>query len=449
MITIKRGLDLPINGAPSDTLDVLPQKPARLAVTGSDFVGMKPTMRVQVGDTVKKGDILFTCKKTDGVIYTSPANGKVLEVNRGEKRVFQSIVIENSGDDHITFSSYKDSDVNSYSTEEMKNLLLESGEWSAIRARPFSNVADPATSPSSLFVTAIDTNPLAPDVNVILALDKNEELFNAGINALARLGIQIHLCVGKGFSAKSINELVKQHVFTGVHPAGNVGTHIHHIDPVSAKKSVWHIGYQDVIAIGGLLKTGKLHTDRYIALAGPRVRNPRIFKAIRGMNITNMFVNEVYDYADVRIIAGSVLNGRTAQGPFDYLGRFYNQISVIEDSAKREFLGWHMPGAKKFSLSRAFLSAFLPKKKYDFTTNANGSHRALLSIGNFQKVMPLDIEPTFLLRALMGGDTNRAQELGILELAEEDVALLSFVDAGKNEFGSLLRENLAVIKKEG
>ncbi len=449
MITIKRGLDLPINGAPKNTQDVLPKKPSRLAVVGFDFVGMKPTMRVKVGDSVKKGDILFTCKKTDGVIYTSPCSGKVLEVNRGDKRVFQSVVVENSGDDHISFSSYKDSDASSYSVEEMKNLLLESGEWTALRARPFSKVADPQTLPSSIFITATDTNPLAGDVNAILALDNNEELFNAGINAISRLGIQIHLCVGKGFKAKSNNELVKEHTFSGVHPAGNVGTHIHHIDPVSAKKIVWHIGYQDIIALGGLLKTGKLHTDRYIALGGPRVRNPRIFKATRGMNIKEIFESEVYDYSDLRFISGSVLNGRTANGPFDYLGRFHNQVSVIEDSAKREFLGWHMPGAKKFSLSRAFLSAFLPKKKYDFTTNANGSHRALLSIGNFQKVMPLDIEPTFLLRALLGGDTNRAQELGALELDEEDVALLSFVDAGKNEFGSLLRENLAVIEKEG
>ncbi len=449
MITIKKGLDLPITGTPEHVLDVLSQKPTKQAVVGFDFNGMKPTMKVQVGDVVKKGDILFTCKKTQGVIYTSPANGKVLEVNRGDKRIFQSIVVENSGDEHINFTSHKSSNPNDYSLDEMKNLLLESGEWTALRTRPFSKVANPEELPSSIFITAIDTNPLAPCVNTILGLEDNTELFNLGVDALARFNKQIHLCTNKLFKLKVENSKVKNHIFDGVHPAGNVGTHIHHIDPVSAKKTVWHIGYQDLIAIGGLIKTGKLHLDRYIAIAGPRVRKPRIVKALRGMNIQEVFKSDVHDFNDVRFVSGSVLNGRTASGAFNYLGRYHNQVTVLEDSKKREFLGWHMPGSNKFSFSRAFLSAFMPKKKYNFSTIANGSHRALLSIGNFQKVMPLDIEPTYLLRALLGGDTNRAQELGVLELDEEDVALLSFVDPGKTEFGSILRNNLTVIEKEG
>ncbi len=449
MITIKKGLDLPIKGSPTDSVDVLPSEPKKLGVVGFDFNGMKPTMKVQVGDEVKIGDILFTCKKTPGVIYTSPANGKVLEVNRGAKRVFQSVVIENSGSDHISFSSYKGEDPNSYSEQEVTNLLTESGEWTSLRTRPFSKVATPGELPHSIFVTAIDTNPLAPDENIILKLDNNEELFKLGLDVLARFSKQIHLCVNKSFDLNISNTKVKTHKFSGVHPAGNVGTHIHFIDPVGAKKFVWHINYQDVIAIGGLFKTGKIHTDRYVSLAGPRVRNPRIIKATRGMELSEIFKDEVYDYGDVRFVSGSVFNGRTAEGPFDYLGKFHHQISVLEDSNKREFLGWHLPGADKFSISRAFLSAFLPKKKYNFTTTKSGSHRALLSMGNYHKVMPLDIEPAFLLRSLLGGDTNMAQDLGILELDEEDVALLSFVDPGKTEFGSILRKNLDRIEKEG
>lgn len=446
---IKKGLDLPITGTPKEELD-LSKNIKTIAVVGPDYIGMKPTMAVQVGDHVKAGQKLFSCKKNEGLVFTSPVAGQVKALNRGEKRAFQSVVIEISGTERETFSKHKSNEASSYSSEEMRALLIESGEWKHLRQRPFEKVAQVDGEASSVFVTAIDTNPLSP--NPAFIISQFEKEFSEGLKALSKLPKgKTYLCVEKKteISAKSLSE-VETVTFSGVHPAGNPGTHIHFVDPVHMDKAVWHVGYQDVIAIGHLILTGELMSDKVIALAGPMVKNPRYLKVKRGACMSEVTQGELKEEFSHRVISGSVFNGRKSdQGAFDYLGNFTNQISVIEEDTKRELLGWHSPGFNKFSLKGIYVSALSPSKRFDFTSNTNGSKRAMVPIESFEKVMPMDILPTQLLRAIESRDTDAAIELGALELAEEDLALVTFAAPGKVDFPSVLRENLDMIEKEG
>lgn len=447
MIHIKKGLDLPITGLPSQKIENGPQI-TKVGITGADFVGMKPSMLVKVGDTVKIGQPLFTCKKVEGVNYTSPANGKVIELNRGERRVFESLVIEVTGNEQVTFESYAKKEVSSYSRDEMEKLLNESGLWAAIRTRPYSKAPALGSLPSSIFITASDTNPLAPEPAVIIG--EETEAFHAGVEAIAKLTEgKTYVCkmTGSNVTAPSVAN-VELKEFAGVHPAGNVGTHIHFIDPVHTNKIVWHVGYQDVIAIGKLLKTGKLSNTRVVAIGGPKSVNPTLVKTVAGAHLGEVTSGKVGS-GEVRVISGSILSGRKMEGAFAYLGSFHNSISLLEEGREREFLGWHMPGLDKFSLKRTFLHWLKPGQSFDFTTKLHGSKRAMVPIGSYESVMPLDILPTQLLRALATNDTDHAIELGCLELDEEDIALCTFASPGKVDFGPMLRANLTTIEKEG
>jgi Na+-transporting NADH:ubiquinone oxidoreductase subunit A len=447
MIHIKKGLDLPINGKPAQKIEAGPQV-TKVALTGPDYVGMKPTMLVQVGDTVKIGQPLFTCKKVEGVVYTAPANGKVIEINRGERRVFQSIVIEVTGNEQVEFSNYNGKSVKDLSKEDVKNLLVESGQWTALRTRPFSKAPALNSEPKSIFITAMDTNPLAADPAVVIA--ENNEDFKDGVELISKLTDgRTYLCkaAGTNISAPSTTKVeVKE--FAGVHPAGNVGTHIHFVDPVHANKTVWHVGYQDVIAIAKLFKTGKLSLERVVAIAGPKAVNPTLVRTVKGAHIGEVTSGKVGS-GEVRVVSGSVLSGRKMEGPFAFLGAFHNQISLLEEDRERELLGWHAPGLRKFSLTKTFLHWLIPGQTFDLTTKLHGSHRAMVPIGSYEKVMPLDILPTQLLRALVTDDTDHAQELGCLELDEEDLSLCTFASPGKVDFGPALRNNLNTIEKEG
>ncbi len=445
MIRIRKGLNLPIVGSPKQSIENAAQV-SSVAVLGSEYVGMKPSMKVKVGDKVKIGQELFYDKKNEKVIFTSPAAGTVKEINRGEKRVFQSLVINIESEEHVSFKNYSAKDISSFNRQEITRLLVESGEWTALRTRPYSKVPVPETIPHSLFITAMDTNPLTADAELVIK--QNEQAFHDGVKILSKLTEgNTYLCVKASSSLSS--DVAKKVEFAGPHPAGNAGTHIHFIDPVNEKKVVWYIGYQDVIAIGSLFKTGKLFLQRIIALAGPQVKNPRLLKTRRGACLCDLTNNELQNGQN-RIISGSVFSGHTAnKGPFCYLGRYHNQVSVLLEDKEREFLGWNKPGLNKFSVKPVFLSKFFPTKKFAFTTNMNGSLRSIVPIGSFEKVMPLDILPTFLLRSLMSRNTDRAKQLGCLELDEEDLALCTFVDPCKNDYGPVLRENLTKIEKDG
>ena len=447
MINIKKGLDLPLEGAPQQVIhDGSAVK--RVAVLGEEFIGMRPTMHVRVDDQVKKGQVLFEDKKNPGVLFTAPASGTVKEINRGAKRVLQSVVIEVNGNEQITFGSFSETELNSLDREKAKEVLVQSGQWVALRARPFSKVAALDANPSSIFVTAIDTNPLAADPAVIIA--ENAKAFEAGLAVVSRLTDgKVFVCKQAGSQVPSSPiAQVEVHEFGGVHPAGLVGTHIHHLDPVSASKQVWHIGYQDVIAYGHLFLTGEIYTDRVISLAGPRVKNPRLVKTQLGASLDDLVAGELED-GDNRVISGSVLAGATSSGVHAFLGRYHVQVSVLLEGREKEFFGWIAPGSDKFSVTRTFLSHLTPSRLFKMTTSTGGSKRAMVPLGSYERVMPLDILPTLLLRDLLSRDLDSAISLGALELDEEDLALCTFVCPGKYEYGAALRDCLTTIEKEG
>ena len=442
MINIKKGLDLPIAGQPEQAItkgnDV-----SRVALVGFDYVGMKPTMLVQVGDKVKKGQLLFTDKKNEGVQYTAPASGTVVEINRGKRRVFESLVIEVEGNEEVTYSHFSASELSSLTRQQVESQLIESGLWTAIRTRPFSKAPAPESDVSSIFVSTLDTNPLAADPAIVIAEQK--EAFANGLAVLSCLSKKVFVTKSPAASIPVGKAQVVD--VKGPHPAGLVGTHIHHLDPVSATKTVWHVGYQDVIAIGQLFTEGKINTDRVISLAGPQVSKPRLIRTRVGACLTELLANEL-NAGENRVISGSVFGGRTAVGPTAYLGRFANQVSVLAEGRERYLLHYLRAGIDRHSVKNIYLSKLLPKKLLNFTTSTNGSERAMVPVGAYEKIMPLDILPTQLLRALIVEDMDSAISLGALELDEEDLALCTYVCSGKYEYGPILRGNLERIEKE-
>ncbi|MDA1013691.1 MAG: Na(+)-translocating NADH-quinone reductase subunit A [Planctomycetota bacterium] len=448
MIRISNGLNLPITGEPSHTIDSS-SIVSSVALLGADYIGMKPTMAVNVGDRVKLGQELFSDKKTAGVKHTSPASGVVSAINRGAKRLFQSVVVDLDGDDEVEFTSYGNRDLTGLSREEVTTLLLNSGLWTCLRTRPFNKTPTPGSVPHSIFVTAMDTNPLSIAPRTVI--EERESSFVYGLQAIR------HLTDGTVFVCKAPEAtlpgadlpFVTEVSFEGPHPAGLPGTHIHFLDPVSLNKTVWFLNYQDLIAIGDLFVTGRLNVDRVISIAGPSVAHPQIVKTRLAANIDQLVDGGLLP-GENRVISGSVLAGREAVAPHNFLGRFHLQVSVVAEGREREFLGWQKPGVDKFSIKRVFAAGFLGgQRRFAFTTSTEGSRRAMVPIGMFEKVMPLDILPTFLLRALIVGDTEQAQLLGCLELDEEDLALCTFVCPGKTDYGPLLRANLIQIEKEG
>ena len=443
-ITIKKGLDLPIEGAPEQVVGE-GATVSHVAVIGSDYNGMRPTMAVKEGDEVALGQLLFEDKKTPGVRHTSPASGKVVAINRGAKRFLQSMVIELRGDAEEQFGQFSDTAPDQLGREQVRDKLVHSGLWTALRTRPYSKVPSPETTPHSIFVTAIDTNPLSVNPQVVLAEGKAD--FTLGMQILSKLSDgPTYLCKAPG---AAIGAGDGQEVeFAGPHPAGLPGTHIHFIDPVGSGKTVWYINYQDVVAVGKLFSTNRLSVERVIALAGPQVERPRLIRTRLGAQLSELTAGQL-KLGENRIISGSVLSGRAAAGPFDFLGRYHLQVAVLAEGREREFLGWQKPGIDKFSVKNVFASKLFPGKLFNFTTSIEGSDRALVPISSYEKVMPLDVVPVFLLRSLITGDTDQAQLLGALELDEEDLGLCSFVCPGKHEFGPLLRKNLEQIELEG
>ncbi len=446
MITIKKGLDLPISGTPSQVIHDGPTI-KKVALLGEEYVGMRPTMHVRVGDEVKKAQVLFEDKKNPGVKFTSPVSGKVVEVNRGAKRVLQSVVIEVAGEDQITFDKFEANQIASLDREAVRTQLIDSGLWTSLRTRPFSKVPAIDSNTQAIFVTAMDTNPLAAEPTVII--NENSEAFVAGLNILSILTEGKVFVCKKGTSLpRATQPNVEEHVFSGPHPAGLAGTHMHYLYPVNAEHVAWSINYQDVIAFGKLFLTGELCNDRVVSLAGPVVNNPRLVRTVIGANLDELTNNEMMP-GEVRVISGSVLTGTEASGPHAYLGRYHLQISVLREGRDKELFGWAMPGKNKFSVTRSFLGHLFKGQLFNMTTTMNGSDRAMVPIGNYERVMPLDMEPTLLLRDLCAGDIDSAVSLGVLELDEEDLALCTYVCPGKYEYGQLLRECLDKIEKEG
>ena len=450
MITIKKGLDLPITGEPSR--EITEHRPTHVALVGYDYVGMKPTMNVKAGDIVAKGQPVFEDKKRVGVIYTAPAAGKVIAINRGERRVFESLVIAvDPNGEEVEFQSYDSQQLAELDSEVVETQLIASGEWTAFRTRPFSRAPDIGARPHAIFVTAMDTNPLAYDP--MLLIDEQIQAFNDGIAILSTLSPKTFVCHhgdAKLTAAPrtAANNVTEYHSFSGKHPAGLAGTHIHFLHPLSRGVTVWTIGFQDVIAIGKLFTTGRLYTRRLLSLAGPAVKQPHLVATERGADISALTKGQLTD-GDNRIISGSVLSGRKLFDNVAYLGRFHDQVSALAEGYERPAFHFFTFGKNRFSKLPIYISQFFGGKKYNFTTSSNGSPRAMVPIGVYEEVMPQDYLPTQLLRALIIEDIITAVDLGVLELDEEDVALCTFVSPGKYEYSDILRDNLTRIELEG
>ena len=451
MQTIKRGLDLPISGTPVQSIEAGPAV-SRVALLGADYVGLKPTMLVQPGDPVLRGQPVFEDKKLPGVRHTAPAAGRVEAIHRGDKRAFVSLVIEVAPDDgpgqQVAFQGWNGAPPAEGDGAALRALLLESGLWTAFRARPFSRVPAPDAVPQAIFVTAMDTRPLAPRVEVALA--GREEDYARGILALRDLTPgTVFVCRAPGSEVRvPRGDRIAIEEFAGPHPAGNAGTHIHFLHPAGHGRSVWHLGAQDVAAIGHLLATGKLDVTRVVSLGGPGAARPRLLRTRLGASVTELPAGELAA-GEQRVVSGSVLDGRTALGEAEgFLGRYHQQVSALPEGRGRELLGWIAPGSEKFSVANVVLGALARGRRLGLTTTTNGSHRAMVPMGTHEAVMPLDIMATHLLRSLLSRDIERAEALGALELDEEDLALCTYADPGKNDYAPLLRDMLHRLEKE-
>ncbi len=455
---IKNGLDLPLAGEPEPVIQPGPEV-GRVALLGDDTPGVRARLAVAEGDTVKRGQLLFEDRKRPGVRYTSPGAGRVQAIFRGAKRALRSVVIElspteragNPGAEELeTFAAYKGGDPLAWSGEDVRALMVESGLWTAFRTRPYSKVPLPESTPAAIFVTATDTNPLA--VNPALVVDDARDAFELGLRLVDKLcEATTHLCVAATDGVRAGADAdVEVSVFDGPHPAGTPGVHIHTVLPASRHRTLWHIGYADVIALGRLAQTGQLSAERIVSVGGPPIKEPKVVRTRMGANLDELTAGNIDpDAGTVRIISGSVFGGKTADdAEFGYLGRYHTQATVLRVGG-RKFLGWVEPGPEKFSLLPVFVSGLIPGKKFDFDTDTNGSPRPVFPLGTYEKVMPMDIIPTYLLRALVVGDIEQAEQLGALELDEEDLALCTYVCPGKTEYGPYLRKNLERIEKEG
>jgi Na+-transporting NADH:ubiquinone oxidoreductase subunit A len=454
---IRKGLDLPMVGEPEQRIYDAPAV-SHVAVLGDDTPGVRARLAVAEGDLVRRGQLLFEDRARPSVRYVSPGAGRVSAIFRGRRRRLRSVVIQLSESERVGRPSA--AELESFpswpgvreggNAEPVRELLVESGLWVALRARPFGRVADPADTPHALFVTAIDTQPHAPDPQIVLAGAR--ENFERGLRVLAQLCDRPPIvCVTAGSEfARGLDAPVCVEEFRGPHPAGNPGVHIHHLAAVSRNRTAWHVGYQDVIAVGGLFATGQLPVDRVVALAGPSVVQPRLLRTRLGASIAQLTHHELCeDGRAVRLLSGSVLSGKRAEGPeLGFLGRHHLQVSALPEGGERRLLGWAAPGGDRFSVLPVFVSRLFRGRRFAFTTDTHGSARPLMPIGTYERVLPMDILVTYLLRALLVGDIEQAEKLGALELDEEDLALCSFVCSGKTDFGPYLRANLDRLEQE-
>ena len=411
-----------------------------MALLGRDYAGLKPRMQVEVGQSVGLGEALFVDKRDPDTVYPSPGTGRVVEINRGRRRALQSVVValDDSAAPELTFEVSSRCDA-----KAIRDVLRRSGAWTAFRTRPYDRVPLSGSSPQSMFVTAVDTRPLAPEPCTVIAERRRE--FEVGMLILSRLGDwPLYLCTSAdwhGHGPEIDYERVRRVEFAGPHPAGLPGTHIHHLAPVTAERGVWHIGYQDVIAIGHLFTTGHLLTERVVSLAGSGVTDPGLLRTRMGAGIDGLVDGELREDGQgsgYSVLSGSVLDGARADGPHAYIGRYHYQVSVVSQSPAR----WQRPAG---IVARA-LAAWQSRGS---TSSPDVLPAPMIPVGAFDRVVPLDILPVPLLRALLVKDTDTAQALGCLDLAEEDLALCSFVCPAKQNYGAVLRASLEQIEKDG
>lgn len=442
-IKITKGLNIKLTGSAEKTLSVV--KPETFAVKPTDFIGVFPRMLVKEGDTVKAGTPLFVDKYRDNIIFTSPHSGTVLEIKRGDKRALLEIRLQTDKEnDQIDFEP---ADPFTTSRELIIEKLLTSGLWTLIKQRPYNVIANPLHQPKSIFVSAIDTAPLAPDMDYLIK--GKGDYFQMGLDVLKGLTDgTVYLNIGEETKAPEFLNAknVEITVFKGPHPAGNPGIQIHHLDPINKGDIVWVVKAQDVAAIGYLFKNGVIDPEVIVALVGSEVLNPRYFKTIRGGCIKKMVESNVTN-RDLRYISGNVLTG-TAIRPDNYLGFSDTMVTVIPEGNHYEFLGWAKLGVNKFSTSHSFPSFLMPGKKYKLDTNLHGGERAYVMTGKFEQVFPMDILPLQLIKSILYEDIDLMESLGIYEVEPEDFALVEFVDTSKTNIQALVRKGLEIMRKE-
>ena len=445
---IKKGLDIPVSGVPQGT-DFTPVAVRTVALSGEDYIDMRPTMLVEKGDAVKIGTPLFEDKKNPGVIFTSPGGGTVQAVRRGAKRALQAVVIAlDASESKVDFGACSVAEIATLSTQQVREKLQKSGLWNALRTRPFNKTPRIDETPFALFVSVLDTQPLALDPTLVV--DRHRDDFAVGLTILEKLTsgkVYVNHRAGWEPPLPASCERIKTQIFSGKHPAGLVGTQMHMLAPVGLQRVNWYLGYQDVIAFAKLFLDGFLWCDRYIALGGPSVIQPTLLRCRVGASIGELTVNRLQSGRN-RIISGSILHGHQEQPQAGYLGRYHTQVSVIPEGDKRVLMRYLSPGLNAFSAHPIYLSRFFPAKHFPMSSNTMGSERAMVPICAYEQVMPLDILPTQLLRALIVEDIESAVDLGCLECDEEDLALCTFVCPGKYDYGAILRRNLTRIEKE-
>jgi len=444
-VNLKKGFDIRIAGAAEKILGVC-TNPERYGVRPVDFPGLIPKLNVKSGDRVLAGDPLFHDKLRPEIVFNSPVSGTVVTIERGDKRKLLEIVVEKSGDDYVNFGKSDPSDL---SRDEIIAELLISGLWPAIRQRPYNVIARPGDKPKSIFISGFDTSPLAADHNYIM--DNSPASFlRTGINAILKLtGGKVNLVLKGDASSSPVltgTAGVEISYFSGPHPAGNPGIHIHHLDPVNKGEVVWIINLQDIVAIGRLFEEGIYKPERIIALTGTEVINPQYYRMLSGASISQIVSGNVKE-GNLRYISGNVLTG-TKIASDGYLGFYDSQVTVIPEGDYYEFFGWASPGLNKYSFSKTFASALFPKKSYRLDTNFHGEERAFVVTGQYEKVVPMDIYPMQLLKAILAGDIDSMENLGIYEVAEEDFALCEFLCPSKIEIQSILRNGLDLMMKE-
>jgi len=448
-IKLKKGYDIKIKGVPQDTIVNPSFKSNTFAIKPTDFIGNAPIPKVLVeaGQEVKAGDPLFYDKGNPDILYVAPVSGEVAEVKRGPKRAIHEVII--LADKDIKFKEFEKVNPQALSKEQAIEYLCKTGCWPFLRQRPYNVIADPTEAPKAIFVSGFDSSPLAPDYNyVVKGLG---DYLQAGMDLLASLTSgYVHLGLDSNTNPagelKAINRAKITH-FDGKHPSGNVGTQIHHVDPIVKGERVWTVKLQDVIAIGRVALDGRYNTERLIAIGGPAVKNPGYVKTYLGANIGSLAKDNLTN-DHVRFISGNCLTGEGLAGE-SHLGFFHDQLTVLEEGDKYEFFGWLFPNYARPSLSRTFTSFLTPNKKYDVNTNTHGEERAFVVTGQYEKVVPMDVYPLQLIKSIMYGDFNQMEGLGIYELVEEDVALCEFICPSKVRFQEILRDGLEMMRDQG
>ncbi len=449
-VKLKKGFDINLAGkAENKVSDSLTSQ--TYAVKPTDFIGMqRPKAIVAVGDSVKAGTPILLDKKNETVNYVAPVSGEIVDIKRGEKRkLLEIVILADKEIEYESFNKYSASDLAKVSKDDLKEQMLKAGVWPNIIMRPFGVVADSNDSPKSIFISGFDSSPLAPNYNVIFRGE--EKAFQAGVNVLKRFTSgYIHVNVN---SADEVNpvfltaENVQLNKFTGKHPAGNVGIQIHHVDPIAKGDIVWTVNPGGVIQIGKLFLEGKYDASKIIAITGSEVSNPQYYKTYAGASVKT-FTEGNLKSDNVRYVSGNVLTGESV-GEEGHLGFYANQFTVLPEGDHFQFMGWILPTMNKLSFHKAIgLLSFLngAKKEYVLDTNVQGEPRAFVQTGAFEKVVPMDILPTHLLKAILAEDFDEMEELGLYEVIEEDFALCEFIDVSKHNVQSIVREGLDLLQ---